>query len=518
MLTVAACGSGETDRNPETTKPYAKGGTFTLAISADPGSLSPLTSGTRSIASQVVAYAYDSLVATTASGEIVPNIASTWNLDASKVTFQINPDVRCDDGKPLKPSDIAANFEWMKDPKNESGQIGLTMPDRDFTVTADDPAGTLTLELAKPFGFLLRAVSEIPIACGSGMADPAGMEQATHGSGPFGLVSSKPGSEYVFEARKGYTWGPDGASTDAPGFPAKLHLKVVANDTTAANQLLTGELNAASVSEADRDRVKAQGLFVANNFMTNGQLFFNQNTGHAVADQDVRLALVEALERDEIMKVTTGGAGMRPVQLAVNAPRGCAGDSLEGNDPPYDLDVARARLDALGWAVGPDGIRIKDGKKFKLVYLMQTDHAASVVAGEELVAKQWRDNLGIEVEMRAKTDASIIDAIFNTDDWDVSWISANSTLPSRIKPFVSGAAPADGGSNFSRIQNGEYDALAAQAAVTPGEEGCALWLRAEGALIRDADIVQLAMSPTTVFGHKAEFDAILSPTSFRLLK
>lgn len=497
---------------------FAEGGTFTLAVSADPGSLNPLTSGVSSAAGAVVKYAYDSLVATDVDGTIVSNIASSWTASATKATFTIDPSVVCDDGEPMRASDVAANFEWMKDPKNASSQIGLTLPDRDFTVVADDAAGTLTLELAKPFGFLLRAVSEIPIACGSGLAKPSSMKKETHGSGPFRLVSSKPGSEYVFEARKGYTWGPDGATSAEPGFPETLVIRVVNNETTAANQLLAGELSAAAVSEADEERLRAQGLFAAENFMTNGQLFFNQDSGNAVADRDMRLALAQGLDRDAVMSVTTGGAGQRPTQLAVNAPQGCAGNSLDGNDPTHDVEAARAALDEMGWSIGSSGVREKDGEELTLVYLIQTDMSSAIQAGEELVAKTWEDELAIKVETRPKTDASIIDAIFNTNDWDVAWISANSSLPSRIKPFVSGAAPSDNGSNFSRIQNAEYDRLSAEAAVTAGEEGCDLWLQAESALIRDADVVQLAMSPTVTFGNRAEFDALLSPTSLRVLE
>src|SRR5438034_999456 len=101
-------------------------------------------------------------------------------------------------------------------------------------------SNTFTFTYNKPFGFLLQAFALFPIVCGKGLKNPKSLAATSSGSGPFVLTKATPGVEYDFDKRPGYTWGPSGARTDAPGFPDHVVEKIVASQTTAANLLVSG--------------------------------------------------------------------------------------------------------------------------------------------------------------------------------------------------------------------------------------------------------------------------------------
>src|SRR5262249_6146871 len=158
--------------------------------------------------------------------------------------------VTCADGTPLTASMVAANYDFIKNPANQSSAIGSQLPDTNFTVAHDDTAKTVTITTAKPFGFLLTGAGMIPIVCAKGTADRKVLEHGTDGTGPYTLTDSVAGDHYTFTVRQGYKWGPNGAGTDAPGIPAKVILKVVQSSSTAVNMFLGGQLSAVGVTGA----------------------------------------------------------------------------------------------------------------------------------------------------------------------------------------------------------------------------------------------------------------------------
>ena len=106
----------------------------------------------------------------------------------------------------------------------------------------------MTLKLAAPAPFVLNGLASLPIVCPSGMDDRKSLAQGTAGTGPYELTEAAPGEQYTYQIRDGYTWGPNGATTATEGMPATIVMKIVQNETTSANLLLSGDLNAARSS------------------------------------------------------------------------------------------------------------------------------------------------------------------------------------------------------------------------------------------------------------------------------
>ena len=118
-------------------------------------------------------------------------------------------------------------------------------------------------------------------------------------------MSASPGSKYTFTLRKGYAWGPNGATSK--GMPAKVVLKVVTNETTAANELLTGEVNIATVTGPDRTRLEKAKLFKRVVAAEPGEIWFNEKKGHPTSNVTVRKGIIQALQLGQVGKVFTSG-------------------------------------------------------------------------------------------------------------------------------------------------------------------------------------------------------------------
>lgn len=206
----------------------------------------------------------------------------------------------------------------------------------------------------KPFGFVLNTVGQLPIVCPKGLTDPNVFKNGSAGTGPFVLTAVVPGQSLTFTVRKGNTWGPGGASTSAPGTPAKVVLKVVSDQTTAANLLLSGGANLAEISGPDGQRLERAGLRKVQRLGSGAWLWFNHLGGRPTAGKQVRQALVQALDLGQVVKVSTGGSGGPSTGLVTRQPRPCTADTVSGQFPKYDLAAAGALLDTAGWRKAPE--------------------------------------------------------------------------------------------------------------------------------------------------------------------
>ncbi|MFI6393998.1 ABC transporter substrate-binding protein [Nonomuraea sp. NPDC050547] len=507
---ASACGGG-TAQAPSG-RPVA-GGTFTYAISADPGVLDPATA-VLSVTNTVLGFAYDTLVSTDREGRTVPGLAEKWEVKPDSVTFTLRKDITCSDGSKLTAADVAQNVNHIADPATKSPVYGVLLPPG-MKATSDDAAGTVTFSTDKPFAFILQSARDLYIVCGKAVKDRSLIARATSGSGPYVLSESMPSDHYTFTRRKDYKWAPGGASTE--GMPDKVVLKIVPNEQTSANLLISGGLNAAVFYGADRTRLEATpGLLKKTPMAGNGQFFYHQGEDRPTKDPAVRKALTQALNLKELAGIASSGTG-RPATGLVMEPRPCKGDTVTGHVPAFDAAAAAAGLEAAGWKPGPDGIRVKDGKRLTLRYLYGTTRGAGVQAAAEYVAAAWK-SAGAEVKLNGVLDTKMSESLNATQDWDVVWLPIGVFLPSQLEGFLSGPA-APKGANFAHLDNARYSELIAQAKLKPGEEGCKLWLEAETALFGNSDLVPVTENTVLVAGKGATFDlvaTVLIPTSIRL--
>ncbi|WP_433237043.1 ABC transporter substrate-binding protein [Streptosporangium sp. CA-135522] len=509
-LSVAACGG-----TADSPSGGPAGGTFAFAISSDPGVLDPAM-GVLSVTNTALSLAYDTLVNVSPDGKIIPGLAEKWDVQPDSVTFTLRKDVTCSDGSKLTPTDVAANVSHIADPAANSSIYGVLVP-VGMKAKADDAAGTVTLSTPKPFSFILQSSSGMFIVCGKGVKDRSLLARGTSGSGPYTLTEAVPGDHYAFQVRKDYAWGPGGATTKEPGLPAKIVLKVVPNEQTAANLLISGDLNGAIIYGPDRARLEATpGMDKIIQPAGNGQFFYHQGDDRPAKDPAVRKALTQAINLKELAGIASGGTG-RPATGLVLEPRPCQGDTVTGHVPSFDAAAAGTALDAAGWKAGADGIRAKDGRKLELRLLYATTRGPGAQAAAEYLAAAWK-KAGVDVKLNGVIDTKLSESLNATQDWDVAWLPIGVTLPTQLVGFLSGPA-APKGANFAHLANARYEKLVAEAQAKPAEEGCKLWLESESALFENADLVPVVETTVLAVAKNAKFDMMASlfhPTSIRM--
>lgn len=490
-----------------------EGATFTYSTVADPGALDPQASAVSALF-QLSRFAYDTLVGLDADGEIVSQLATDWNVDGTTVTLTIGEGITCSDGSEFTAETAAANIDWIADPENQSPFLGSFLAPVASTAVDGD---TLTMELAAPAPFVLEGLANVFMVCDAGLADRDQLTSATLGTGPYVLTEAVPNDHYTYEVNPDYAWGPDGQTTQVAGLPSTVTARVIANETTSANLVLNGEINAATILGPDAQRLEGAGLFSQTAEALTGEQWYNQNSAHPTSDPVVRMALTQALDLTELQGVLTGGTGGPAQRLAVVPPSACTYDSVSGNVPAQDVDGAAAALDEAGWVEGADGVRAKDGVPLSLTFLYANTLGSGGTAAAELAVQQW-EAIGIQVSAVQNDSTALTGAIFGTGAWDIAWVPLNVNNPDQVTGFVSGPAAPEG-TNFAAIQNADYEAGVAEAMGMLGTDGCETWQAAEEALFQAADVVPFANSVITTFGNGAEFVLVdnIVPLSIRML-
>jgi peptide/nickel transport system substrate-binding protein len=507
-LLAAGCNSAPTRTGDHggSTK-YATNGTFIYDVGDDPGTFDPYHS---QLIFGYAALAYDSLVNLQPTGKFVSGLAQRWTISVNSATFTLRPDVTCSDGAPLTASQVAADLTYLGNAKNQSPLYGTVVPTVPFKATGDDGTRTVKVVMTKPFGFLLNSIGLTPIMCAKGLANPKLLKSASDGTGPFVLSKVIPGQSYTFTARNGYRWGPAGAATSAPGTPAKVVLRTISNQTTAANLLLSGELNFAQISGQDQQRLVAQGLDKLEVQGPGAWLWFNQIGGRPAADKRVRQALVQTLDLDQVIKVSTNGAGGASTGLIALEPKPCAGNTVAGLLPRHDVAAAAALLDEAGWAKGADGLRRKSGKP--LTIDLHYFPAPSVLnkPTAELLDQQWKA-LGVKVKLTSDNARGLNQVMFQTSNYDVYLEGFGASLPTQMVAYLSGPTPPKG-TNLAGIHNQDYKRLSTKAATMITPAACTYWDQAEQALYRNLDVAPISNRAHLYFLKNAE--AKVNPFSF----
>jgi peptide/nickel transport system substrate-binding protein len=510
-VTVAACSSGGSSSTTSATATaggsgsasaasYVNGKTATVLLPNDPGSLDPDLAYIDD-ALEVDYFLYDSLISFTPSGQAESNLASKWSGTTTTASYTLKPGATCSDGSPLTASTVAANINFVANAKNASSRLNVWVP-AGAVATGDDKTGVVTVKSATPDAFLVTDVGQTMIVCGNGMKNRNLLKEGGDGTGMYQLTSAVPGSSYTLTLRKGYTWGPGGATSATQGLPATVDLKVVSNMTTAANELLAGQANIGTVVGSDTQRLTS--LYSQSVDTPLGELWFNEKAGSPTASVAVRRALTEAVELTQLGEVLTSGTGKAATGAIAPALTPCKGNTIGSSLPSYDLSAAKSAL---------------AGQNLTLALYYPTSLGTGATAAATLLQQTW-SQLGVKVTLHGITDAELSSEIVGgTAAWNVGIVPLGLTSPAQLVPFVSGATPPKG-ADFAYINNAAYTQDVAKAASIAGTAGCGDWNAAETALFKNVDLVPFVNSALSAYGKGVTFSLSqgdIQPSSIRML-
>ena len=391
------------------------------------------------------------------TGAIESQLATDWKVDGTTVTLTLGDGITCADGSDFTATTVADNIAYVGDPKNKSAYLGVFLP-VGAKAEADDAARTVTITLAQPAPFVLNGLASLPDGLRVGHAGPcvAGGLDGRHralrphrGCPRRPLHLRDPRRLHLGPRRRDHGREGHARHRRDEGRPERGHRREPAALRRPQRRHVQGP---------DAKRLDAQDLFTAETPALVGEQWYNHDDGRGTADADVRMGLTQALDLEELASVATAGNGTPATTLAAIEPVACPGDSVSGTLPAQDVEAATAALSGQ-----------------KLTFLYSSAAGSAVSAAAELAVQEW-EAAGATVTAKGVDETALQQAIFGTGDWDIAWVPLNVNSPDQLVPFLSGPGMADGGTNFSGIDNADYDAGVKQASAMDGTEGCDTWL------------------------------------------
>lgn len=321
---------------------------------------------------RIIRSIYDSLVVLLPGHRVGPWLATSWDIspDGRTYIFKLRHDVHFHDGTRFDAAAVKFNFDRLEDPKNALLNLADLEPYQSSEVIDDF---TLKVSLKTAYAPLLANLSKTSL----GIISPAAVKQwgsqfALHpvGTGPFKFVSLTPGTEVVLARNADYRWPPAGAANPGPPYIDKLTFDNVPEEATRVAVLQNGQANVA-------DLIPPQNLLafrknpdyrVIEGELLNHNYALSPNLRRAPwTDERVRRAFRLSLDIDTAVRTVDLGTLARA--WAPLSPSLLGYDKRFENSWKPDHAEAVRLLDEAGWKPGPDGIRVKDGKRLTLTFL-----------------------------------------------------------------------------------------------------------------------------------------------------
>ncbi len=321
---------------------------ITVALWAEPTALCAMTSpstATSFVATQI----YDSLVrADNATVEPQPSLASDWeiNEDSTEVVFTLRDDVYFHNGEKMTADDVVFSY-------NENIRLGIcetVLSYYDHMEKVDE--NHVKLVLKQPFANILVAVGTIDcgiVSKSAYEADPDAFARNPVGTGPYKFVEWKTGEYITLTANENY-WGGAPAIKD-------ITFKIITDQSAVSLALENGEIDlAANPAAADKGRIEnTEGLtWLSAEGMNNAWIFFNYNEGSHFADENVRLAVAYAIDKEAVALGVTDGLGTAASSGIYGAWQGYSPENYMA--PQNDLEKAKEYMAASPY---PDGFSVE---------------------------------------------------------------------------------------------------------------------------------------------------------------
>lgn len=316
-------------------------------------------------------------------GKLVPGLAESWTVSADdKVyTIKLRPNLTFSDGSPLTAEDVAFTLTVLHDPKYD-GDTDITLAN--IAGGADYKAGKANsvsgLKVIDPL--TVQVTTTQPGATTLAKIGGPVLSKAWYGknyqrgnldylrtlngkplgNGPYVYDKYIPGQEIRFHANTRFYRG-------TPPVPRFIYR--VTNPSTNFQLFQTGETDydAFTSRPDDIEQLRMLGFANINLYGSSdySKVEFNLHRP-TLQDAKVRQALIYGLDRQKLIDVVYQGYGK--VAIEPIAPISWAWNVNGVNPYPYNPARANQLLDEAGWKKGPDGIRVKAGKRLELTLLV----------------------------------------------------------------------------------------------------------------------------------------------------
>lgn len=375
---------------------------------------------------------YERLVELDAGYQLRPGLAERWELlpDGRKWRFYLRKGVTFHDGSPFTAKDVVSSFDRVA--RRGGGGInaveGGTVAVDDYTVDFTPGAPNL----------------KVPIRLSNNSNHThiikAGTDSSVHpiGTGPLKFVSYTPDESIKVERYDGYWDKPNAARVKSVLF------KLIPDGNARILALKAGDVDVVmdlpreAVSELKKDskfRVVQSALGGFNAIYIN---VLGKDEFALTGDRRMRQALAMGINRDQIVKEVYEGNATALPTLAPPTLLGASASKVKG-PPAFDQTAARRTLDDLGWRPGPDGIRVKDGKRLEITIASGFPSPELQRPIPEVLQSQLRQ-IGVAVQIVEQSMANLlVDGQLRFHFWLEMYGAADSDAGSILRFFRSPA-------------------------------------------------------------------------------
>jgi peptide/nickel transport system substrate-binding protein len=441
-------------------------------------------------------------VPTVENGEVAKD--GTW------VTWHLKRGVVWHDGRPFTADDVVFNWEYVAHPGMTTRYQAVERVER-----LHDHAVRVVFKEPTPFWpeIFCGARGLIPRHLHQAYRGDRARESPQHlrpvGTGPYRCLEFRPGDLIRAELNPHYH------VPNRPHFD-EVVVKGGGDAVSAARAVLqTGEYDFAfnvlvedeilrRLEGQGRGRIATWGSVGIEHISLNRVDPWSEDEGPGVrpphpllGDPAVRAALSLLVDRGTIASQLYGRLG-RVTTNFLNSPPAFVSPNTRWE---FDVDKANRLLETAGWARGPDGVRVRDGRRLRLLF--QTS-SAPIRQKTQAVIKQACARAGIEVELKAVPGSVFGSADANRDsmmrfraDLQMYTVGGSSPDPGRLlERYTSWRIPtkANGwiGGNHSHWRNEEYDRLwrAARMELDPARRA-AMFVRMNDLVFQDVAFIPI---------------------------
>jgi len=387
---------------------------LTVGMTEDIDSANPFT-GIAAVSYEIFQMEYPTLTEYDAGDfHIVPGLAESWqeSADHTTWTYKIRSGLTWSDGVPLTAKDAAYSFNRVINGQYERTNYGSYVDNITKAVAPDDTTLVLTVKKPSPImekllvyiipEHIWKSIDEKAVKSFPNEGTPS---SPTVGSGPFTMVERKVGQFIRMQANPSFYRGKPAVD--------EVVFKIYKNQDALGQALKKGEIDFADSLESNvfKSLQNQPGITTLSaTYSGFNELAFN--TGAALADgtaigdgspllkdKALRQALSWAVDRQAMVDKVLGGGGTPGTTIV---PPMYANLHLDPANPyTYDPEKAKTLLDAAGYKVGADGIRV-DSKGNRLSFRLfgRTDSSGNNSQKAVQFLKGYFQAVGVEVKTK----------------------------------------------------------------------------------------------------------------------
>ncbi len=372
---------------------------------------------------------FDSLLELDDKLNVKPLLAESWEVskDGLTYTFKLKKGVKWHDGKPFTARDVAFTFYSVLDPK-------VITPHRAyFDMLASFPELTNKDNPKKPEEVAVKPIEVVDdhtvrfrLRYPSGaflavLVNPRGGVVPEHvlkgqdlntaefnrkpiGTGPFKFVEWRRGERIVVEANDQYHGGRPALN--------RIIFRIIPDAVVLVQELKAGGVDFIQqppLTEVARlKQTPGLQVFTADNI---SYTYFGWRQDLPPFDDlRVRRALNHAIDVQTIVKeVLLGYASPATGQFPPSS------WAFDPSVKPYAYDPNRAKalLAEAGWKPGPDGVLVKDGKRFS--FSIRHDQADQAVKDSAVIVQEYLKKIGVEARLEPLEWPTFVKKLFASD-------------------------------------------------------------------------------------------------------